>query len=188
MTRLMLLRKYMAVQAASRLILVVGMILVIGFLITPIKVNADGFHGSNRAFVGTYLLTDEADIPNFPGIPRQRLVTLSKDGNFFSTVQRQTFVNFDDDRGTWKRTDRNEITAVSISFDYDVNTGVPTGATRDVYVMIFASKERGKFQTVIGGNVTGEGYELGRNPLDPDEIPIFMFSVDFTGQRVTFEE
>ncbi len=112
-------------------------------------------------------------------------MTLTKDGNFLATSQKTIFLSFDDDSGTWEKTGNNEITTVSIQFRYDDSTLDLLGTSRIVYVLTFGDKENGKFQTVTGGSVSGEGFPPGQNPLNPTEPPDFMFSVGISGgQRV----
>ena len=148
--------------------------------------NDDNNRGFAKKFVGTYLIRGvEPLVPGIPDSQRLRVVTLTKDGNFFSTSQQLVFLGFDDDKGTWKKTGHNEITTVSIQMAYDSNTLELIGATRVVYVLTFADKENGRFQTVTGGTVSGERFALGQNPLELTETPISMFSVGISeGQRV----
>ena len=142
--------------------------------------------GFAKKFVGTYLITDvEPLVPDIADSQRLRVVTLTKGGNFFSTAQQLVFLGFDDDRGTWKETGRNEITTVSIQMAYDSSTLELIGATKVVYVLTFGDEENGRFQTVTGGTVSGERFALGQNPLNPTEPPISMFSEGISeGQRI----
>ncbi len=142
--------------------------------------------GFAKEFVGTYLIRGvEPLVADIPDSQRLRVVTLTKDGNFFSTSQQLVFLSFDDDRGTWKETGHNEITTVSIQMSYDSSTLELIGASKIVYVLTFGDKENGRFQTVTGGTVSGERFALGQNPLNPTEPPISMFSVGISeGQRV----
>jgi len=139
---------------------------------------------SPRKFVGTYLIRGvELLDTNTPNSQRLRVVTLTKDGNFFSTSQQLVFLSFDDDQGTWKKTGHNEITTVSIQMRYDSSTLALIGASKIVYVLTFGDKENGRFQTVTGGTVSGERFEVGQNPLT--DTPISTFSEGISeGQRI----
>lgn len=141
---------------------------------------------SPRKFVGTYLIRGVERLdPGIPDSQRLRVVTLTKDGNFFSTSQQLFFLSFDEGQGTWKETGHNEITAVSIQMSYNSGTLRLIGASKIVYVLTFGDKENGRFQTVTGGTVSGDRFDIGQNPLNPDEPPISDFSVGISeGQRV----
>ena len=142
--------------------------------------------GFAKKFVGTYLIRGVEPLdPDIPDSQRLRLVTLTRDGNFFSTSQQLVFLSFDDVGGTWKETGHNEITTVGIEMSYDSSTLELIGASKIVYVLTFGDKEKGRFQTVTGGTVSVERFALGQNPLNPTEPPISMFSVGISeGQRV----
>ena len=186
MKKLASLRKSLAFRVPSGLLLIMGMLFGIGVVtvdLHPAVVNADRGRENAEAFVGTYLLRNQPG-GNFPD-GRQRLVTLHKDGNFTSLSQQSLFLGFEEGKGTWEKTGQNEITSLSISFSYDAD-GNPTGAFVDTYTLTFGDKDKGKYQTVTGGNVSGDRFPLGVNPLDPGDIdPISSFSLDVVdGQRV----
>ncbi len=133
---------------------------------------------SPRKFVGTYLIRGvELLDTNTPNSQRLRVVTLTKDGNFFSTSQQLVFLSFDDDRGTWKETGHNEITTVSIQMSYDSSTLELIGATKVLYVLTFGDEENGRFQTVTGGSVSVERFVLGQNPLTDTTSDTFSVGI-----------
>ncbi len=181
MKNLTSLRKWLVFGTAGVLLIALGMVLTMVYDgVSPQLVFA------HEEFVGTYLIRGvEPLVPNISNSQRLRVVTLTKDGNFFSKSQQLVFLSFDDGRGTWKVTGHNEITTVSIQMSYDSSTLKLIGAAKIVYVLTFRDKENGRFQTVTGGTVSGERFALGQNPLNPTKPPIRMFSVGISaGQRV----
>ncbi len=68
---------------------------------------------------------------------------------------------------------------------YNSGTLELIGASKIVYVLTFGDKENGRFQTVTGGMVSGDRFDIGQNPLNPDETPFSFFSEGISeGQRV----
>ena len=154
--------------AAIAVVLLVGMV-------SPNAAMAGDKIG--RKFTGTYWWVEDSSF--------QRVSTITKDGAFSSVSQAGPFLGFTTGLGSAKRTGKNEITARKIDFDFD-SDGTPTGVTRIVFVMTFADKKQGKFQTV-SGSLFGETFEPDQNPLDPTEPPTNTFSFTYTGQRVTVD-
>ncbi len=187
------LRKWFVFGTAGVLLITLGMTMVydavspqLAFAHNDDDSDDDDDGGFDKEFVGTYLIRGVEPLdPDIPDSQRLRVVTLTRDGNFFSTSQQLVFLSFDDVRGTWKETGHNEITTVSIQMAYDSSTLELIGASRIVYVLTFGDKENGRFQTVTGGTVSGERFALGQDPLNPTEEPISMFFVGISeGQRV----
>ncbi len=129
---------------------------------------------------GTYLIKfdREDEDPTF-----QRIVTLTADGNWLSVDLHQEEIRFMDQQGVYKRTGRREITAKVLNFNYAPGGGFPTGVTRLRFDVTFTSD----FQE-LSGEMFGETFEPGENPLDPEGPPLDTFEATFEGQRVTVDD
>jgi len=110
---------------------------------------------------GTYLIREDEDPTN------QRIVTLTSDGNWLSVHELQQELRFTDQQGVWKKTGRREMTAKVLNFNYAPGGDSPTGVTRIRFDVTFMSD----FQEV-SGEMFGETFEPGENPLDPEGPPL----------------
>ena len=159
----------------------------------PVKDLTDSGQVSCRKFVvGTYILSTFLN-SEFVG---RRVITLTRDGNFFSIDSNQggtkgvpsaaqSFPNnrFTDGQGVWKCNQGGEIIATAFNFNFpapESTASVTTG--RADYRATFNPVE----QTVTG-TFEIRTFNLIANPLD-NNLPVGEgepFRFTFTGQRVT---
>ena len=85
--------------------------------------------------------------------------------------------------GAWEQTGPNQIAARIIDFNFDRDSGDPTGTALTVYTLTFEGLEQGRFER-FSGNFSGQQFALGQNPLNPSEPPVRSFGREFIGQRI----
>lgn len=132
-----------------------------------------------KRIAGTYLIKfdREDEDPTF-----LRIVTLTSDGSWFSVDAHGHMFGFTTQQGAWKRTERREITAKVLDFNYNPFTGEPTGVSRLHFVMTFTSD----FQEV-SEEFSGEEFKLDEDLFDPEDVQR-TFEATFEGQRVTVDD
>ena len=141
----------------------------------------------SKNFVGTYFTLGSEDDIESPVI-----VQIGKDGTYNTVFGIQGTglvggINFTDDVGTWKKTGRNEITAITVSVEYTPRTesspGELVGNCIADHVITFSNKVD-QFQD-IDVTISGRCYAPEVNPADPEDAPVNVeFTGSFQGKRV----
>ncbi len=141
---------------------------------------ADDEGGLGKKSAGTYLaVQDDA----------AQILQISEDGNL-SVIFSIQFSGgaldnlFSETLGSWKKTGKREITARTVSLNFERGDGTFVGVATATFLIKFDKK----FQTA---NVTCEGavFPPGVNPiLDPEQIPLVEFTCgDLEFDRVPVE-
>ncbi len=122
---------------------------------------------------GTYLLTEDDD-------GGSRIVTITADGNWFGIHSYQINNKFSSQQGVWKKIGDKEIAVRTLNFSI-LENGV--GSSRFSFTVQFD-----KTYQQITGELSGNLFPPGVDPLDPLAIPIKTFNNTFTGKRLTVTE
>lgn len=127
----------------------------------------------SRKIAGTYLLVESDD-------GGSRIVTITADGCWFGIHSYQLNNKFSNQQGVWKSTGKRNITASVINFSI-TKDGV--GSSLFNFTMEFDNA-----YNQLSGELTGELFPPGVDPLDPVAVPIKTFSNTFTGRRLIINE
>ncbi|KYC37203.1 hypothetical protein WA1_47120 [Scytonema hofmannii PCC 7110] len=142
------------------------------------QVDTHTYQANSRKFAGTYLITVSTSSGEFAS---RSIITFTQDGNFFVVDSNQggvpgQFNPFSDSQGSWKYTDKQEITATTLNFSYPGSSGSASIA-RQNYRVTFNPQTK-----ALQGDITLRFYDLKANPLETDAPVVGTFT--FTGQRV----
>lgn len=127
----------------------------------------------SRKIAGTYLLVESDD-------GGSRIVTITADGCWFGIHSYQLNNKFSNQQGVWKSMGKRNITASVINFSI-TKDGV--GSSLFNFTMEFDNA-----YNQLSGELTGELFPPGVDPLDPVAVPIKTFSNTFTGRRLIINE
>ncbi|WP_421725999.1 hypothetical protein [Bauldia sp.] len=127
------------------------------------------------AVEGAYLLIHDNDF--------QRVLSFTRGGTVSEVGSGEQHNSYTSGLGSWQQTGPNQVVATIVDFNFDRDSGAPTGTARTVYTLTFEGLEQGKFQR-FSGRSSGEQFAFGQNPFDPSEPPIRAFGQGFTGQRI----
>jgi hypothetical protein len=127
---------------------------------------------------GSYILYLQND--------RQRLLSFDRGGNVIDVSDLEAVYGFTTGVGAWHQTGPDSATARVIDFNFDVDSGEPTGPALIMYDLTFGDLVQGKYQTVTG-SLSGRQYEPGQDPLAPTKEPTRTFENTFAGKRITSE-
>ncbi len=131
----------------------------------------DSTFGKNVA--GTYLLTEDDD-------GGSRIVTITADGNWFGIHSYQLNNKFSNQQGVWEKTGKRKITVRALNFSL-LKDGVGSS-------LFSFTVEFDKTYQQVTGELSGNLFPPGVDPLDPLAIPIKTFSNTFTGKRLVVTE
>lgn len=118
---------------------------------------------------GTYLLTESDD-------GGSRIVTITADGSWLGIHSYQLDNKFSNQQGVWEKTGTRKITARTLNFSL-----LKDGISSSLFTFIV---EFDKTYQQVTGELSGEMFPPGVDPLDPVAIPIKMFNNTFTGKRL----
>ena len=127
------------------------------------------------AVEGAYLLIQEND--------SQRVLSFTRGGTVSEVGSGEQRRGYTSGLGTWEQTGPNQVVARIIDFNFDLDSGAPTGTALIVYTLTFEGLEQGRFQR-FSGSFSGQQFALGQNPLNPTEPAVRSFGRAFTGQRI----
>ncbi len=127
------------------------------------------------AVEGAYLLIQDNDF--------HRVLSFTRGGTVSEVGSGEQHNSYTSGLGTWEQTGPNEVVARIIDFNFDRDSGAPTGSSMNVYTITFEGLEQGRFDR-FSGSFSGQQFAFGQNPLDPTEPPVRSFGRDFTGQRI----
>jgi hypothetical protein len=122
-----------------------------------------------KLIAGTYLLAEGDD-------GGSRIVTITADGNWFGIHSYQLDNKFSNQQGVWKKTGKRKITVRTLNFS-TLKDGV--GSSR----FTFDAEFDREYQQV-SGELSGNLFHPGVDPLDPLAVPVKTFSNSFTGKRL----
>ncbi len=153
-------------------------VMIISFLLLNIlfsnEIRADMYSSAmNNKIAGTYLLIEDDD-------GGSRIVTITADGNWFGIHSYQLKNKFSNQQGVWKKIGDNEIAVRTLNFSI-LEDGV--GSSRFSFTVEFD-----KTYQQVTGELSGNLFPPGVDPLDPLAIPIKTFSNTFTGKRLIVTE
>ncbi|BAZ19738.1 hypothetical protein NIES4073_06110 [Kalymmatonema gypsitolerans NIES-4073] len=148
-----------------------------------------------KSIVGTYSVRTFLN-GDFVG---RRVITLTQDGNFFAIDSNQggnqgvpsaaqSFPNnrFTSGQGVWKCTEKGEITATALNFNFpSPESAQPVTTGRADYRATFNPKTQ-----TLQGTFEIRTFDLSQNPLD-DNVPVGEgepFRFTFTGERLTIRK
>ncbi len=142
--------------------------------------NMNRFPIMKHGFAGTFLIKETGDSSNW------RIITLTADGNWFSTASNQTSIGLDpdmgygDQQGVWIVTGWRKIAARVLNFDYAVADGSHIGNAVADYEVTFSHD----FNSLTG-EYKGKEYPADQNPLNPDNPDDYVpFGATFEGTRL----
>ena len=143
-------------------------VLFLGML-SPLAAKADEL-GFGQRIAGTYFTDESGDM--------HRIVTITAEDNWLSIHTDQFGVAFSNQQGTWKKTDKRDVTVETLDIGYHPTTGMVTGFTRVRYALRFDSD----FKT-FSGTFTVTSFAADQDPLD-DEGMVVATDRPITGRRL----
>jgi hypothetical protein len=116
----------------------------------------------------------------------QRVLSFDRSGNVVQASDLESIYGFTSGVGAWEQTGPDSAKARIVDFNFNRDTGQPTGPAIAVYEFTFGDLVQGKYQTFTGKS-SGKQYEVGQDPLAPTKDPLREFGRPFKGKRITVE-
>ena len=127
------------------------------------------------AVEGAYLLAFENDF--------RRVLSFTRGGTVSEVGSGEQHRSYTSGLGAWEQTGPNQVVARIVDFNFDRDSGAPTGTGLKVYTLTFEGLENGRFEG-LSGSFSGQQFAFGQDPLNPTEPPVRSFGRAFTGQRI----
>jgi len=116
----------------------------------------------------------------------QRVLSFDRSGNVVEASDLESVYGFTSGVGAWEQTGPDSAKARIIDFNYNRESGAPTGPSISEFDFTFGDLVQGKYQTFTGKS-SGKQYEVGQDPLAPTKDPLREFGRPFKGKRITVE-
>ncbi|MBS1257384.1 MAG: hypothetical protein MAG551_00426 [Candidatus Scalindua arabica] len=162
------------VKPKTKSVLIYTPVILSAFLFLSVLCSKEaGAHKSDSAFgekiAGTYILTEDDD-------GGSRIVTITADGGWLGIHSLQFENKFSNQQGVWEKTGKRKIAVRTLDF-ISLKGGVGSA------LFNFTVEFDNAYQQV-SGELSGQLFPPGVDPLDPVAAPIRTFNNTFTGKRL----